>query len=128
MMGGDKLSTYETIFILDPSLDEHGVQKEIDKVEELITGRQGKIIKTEKWGLKKFSYPISKKTQGFYTLIYFEGEGNLPSELERSYKLNESCLRYLTVVSEGITEDESKDETKEEPDTDSSPDESSSSE
>jgi small subunit ribosomal protein S6 len=116
------LSIYETIFILDPTLDEHGVQKEIEKVEELITGRQGKIIKTEKWGLKKFSYPISKKTQGFYTLIYFEGNGNIPSELERFYKLNESCLRYLTVVSEGITEDEAKGETKEEKDIDLSSD------
>lgn len=122
------MSIYETIFILDPSLDEQGVQKEIGKVEELIAGRQGKVIKTEKWGLKKFSYPISKKTQGFYTLIYFEGDGNIPSELERSYKLNESCLRYLTVVSEGIIEDEPKGEPKEEPETDSSSEESSSSE
>lgn len=130
------MSIYETIFILVPSLDDQGVQKEIEKVEELITGRQGKILKTEKWGLKKFAYPISKKTQGFFTLIYFEGDGNIPSELERSYKLNESCLRYLTVVSEGITEDEpkgetkeeTKRETKEEPDANSSSDESSSSE
>lgn len=120
------MSIYETIFILDPSVDDHGVQKEIEKVEELITGRQGKIIKTEKWGLKKFAYPISKKTQGFYTLIYFEGNGNIPAELEKSYKLNESCLRYLTVVSEGIIEDEPKEEIKEEPGTVSSSDESSS--
>jgi len=115
------LTTYETIFVLDPSLEDHGIQKEIQKVEELITGRQGKIVKTEKWGLKKFAYPIKKKLQGFYTLIYFEGDGNIPSELERSYKLNESCLRYLTVLSESKVElQEQEEKTKEESEEDSS--------
>jgi small subunit ribosomal protein S6 len=119
MIGGDWLTTYETIFVLDPSLEEHGVQKEIQKVEDLITGRQGKIVKTEKWGLKKFAYPIKKKLQGFYTLIYFEGEGNIPSELERSFKLNESCLRYLTVLSESEAKSQEQEEKKEESEEDS---------
>lgn len=107
------MSLYETVFVLDPTLDDRGVQNEIEKIEELITSRKGKIIKTEKWGLKKFAYPIRKKVQGFYTLIYFECEGDLPSELERSYKLNESCLRYLTVVSEDKVDQEEEAEKKE---------------
>ncbi len=91
---------YETVFVLDPSLDEHTVEKEINKVEELITSNKGTVKKTEKWGMKKFAYPIKKKPQGYYTLIYFEGNGGLLKELERVYKLNEFCLRYLTVQSE----------------------------
>jgi ribosomal protein S6 len=52
-------------------------------------------------------------------LILFEGDVNIPKELERIYKLNEFCLRYLTVVaqaeekpvlSEGKAEEASKDE------------------
>jgi small subunit ribosomal protein S6 len=98
-IGGEKLKLYETVFVLDPTLDEHTIEKEINKVEELISSHQGKVKKTEKWGLKKFAYPIKKKLQGYYTLIYFEGDGSITTELERSYKLNESLLRYLTVVS-----------------------------
>ena len=94
------MRVYETIFVLDSSLDDHAIQKEIEKVERLIINQKGRIIKTEKWGTKKFAYPIKKKLQGYYTLIYFEGDGNIPTELERIYKLNEFCLRYLTVVSE----------------------------
>ena len=94
------MRVYETIFVLDPSLDDHTIQTEIKKVEELISKHKGRIIKTEKWGAKKFAYPIKKKLQGHYTLIYFEGDENIPTELERTYKLNEFCLRYLTVVSE----------------------------
>jgi small subunit ribosomal protein S6 len=99
-IGGEKLKLYETVFVLDPTLDEHAIEKEINKVEELISSNQGKVKKTEKWGLKKFAYPIKKKLQGYYTLIYFEGDGSITTELERSYKLNERLLRYLTVVSE----------------------------
>jgi len=100
VIGGEKLRVYETIFVLDPSLDDHTIQKEITKVEELILSRKGRLVKTEKWGMKRFAYPIKKKLQGYYTLIYFEGDGNIPTELEGIYELNESCLRYLTVVSE----------------------------
>ncbi|MCK4224978.1 MAG: 30S ribosomal protein S6 [candidate division Zixibacteria bacterium] len=94
------MRVYETIFVLDSSLDDGTIQKEIEKVERLIINQKGRIIKIEKWGTKKFTYPIKKKLQGYYTLIYFEGDGNIPTELERIYKLNEFCLRYLTVVSE----------------------------
>jgi small subunit ribosomal protein S6 len=76
------------------------MEKEIKKVEDLIANQKGRVIKTEKWGTRRLCYPIRKKMQGFYTLIYFEGDGNIPAELERAYKLNELCLRYLTVVSE----------------------------
>ncbi len=94
------MSIYESVFVLDPSLDDHAIQKEIEKVEQFITNHKGRIIRNEKWGMKRFAYPIKKKQQGYYTLIYFEGDGNFLSELERLYKLNDSCLRYLTVVSE----------------------------
>ncbi len=103
---------YETVFVLDPSLDEHTIEKEISKVEGLITNHKGSIRKTEKWGMKKFAYPIKRKMQGYYTLIYFAGDGDIPTELERSYKLNEHCLRYLTVVSQEKDKQPDKEESK----------------
>jgi len=94
------LTRYETVFVLDPSLDDKTIQKEIKKVEDLITDHKGQVLKTDKWGKKRFAYPISKKNEGYYTLILFEGDGKIPKELERVYKLNEFCLRYLTVVAQ----------------------------
>jgi small subunit ribosomal protein S6 len=107
------LRLYETVFVLDPSLDEHAVEKERAKVEELIASRKGTVKKIDRWGMKKFAYPINKRPQGYYTLIYFEGDGSLLEELERVYKLNESCLRYLTVVSEDEWTEGEREETGE---------------
>lgn len=94
---------YETVFVLDPSLDDTILQKEIKKVEDLITDHKGQVLKIDKWGKRRFAYPINRKNEGYYTLILFEGEGKIPKELERAYKLNELCLRYLTVVAEEET-------------------------
>jgi small subunit ribosomal protein S6 len=94
------LPRYETVFVLDPSLDDKTIQKEIKKVEALITDHKGEVLKIDKWGKKRFAYPIKKKHEGFYTLVLFEGEGKIPKELERAYNLNELCLRYLTVMAE----------------------------
>jgi len=113
------LPRYETVFVLDPSLDDKTIQTEIKKVEDFITDQKGQMLKIDKWGKKRFAYPIKKKREGFYTLILFEGNGRIPKELERAYRLNEFCLRYLTVaaqeeakpiVSEGKEQQVKKDE------------------
>ncbi|KPK76423.1 MAG: hypothetical protein AMJ89_04175 [candidate division Zixibacteria bacterium SM23_73] len=110
---------YETVFVLDPSLDDKTIQKEIKKVEALITDHKGEVLQINKWGKRRLAYPIKKKHEGFYTLILFEGEGKIPKELERAYNLNEFCLRYLTliaeeekgpIVSEGKEQEVKKDE------------------
>jgi small subunit ribosomal protein S6 len=98
------LPRYETVFVLDPSLDDKAIQKEIKRVEDLITEHKGEVLKTNKWGKRRLTYPIKKKHEGYYTLILFQGEGRISKELERAYKLNESCLRYMTVAAEGEEE------------------------
>jgi small subunit ribosomal protein S6 len=94
------LPRYETVFILDPSLDDKTIQKEIKRVEDFIAEHKGQVLKIDKWGKKRFAYPIKKRHEGYYSLILFEGDGEIPKELERAYKLNESCLRYLTVAAQ----------------------------
>ncbi len=91
---------YETVFILDPGLDEITWDKEVKKIEELIENNKGKIIQTQRWGLRKLSYHIKKRNEGYYVLIQFEAPISLIRELDRYYKLNESCLRFLNVVLE----------------------------
>jgi small subunit ribosomal protein S6 len=91
------MNFYETIFILDAAPD--AIDAEIKKVEDLITAHKGEVVSADRWGMRKLAYEIKRKGQGFYTCIYFKGDNGLPAILENQYKLNENCLRYLTVVS-----------------------------
>ncbi len=95
------MKKYETTFVLDSTLDNESLEKEIKKVSDIITNSGGSISKLERWGVKRFAYPIARRQQGFYTYILFEGSPKTPQELEKAYKLNEACLRHLTVVHSG---------------------------
>ena len=91
------MNNYETVFILTPVLSEDQTKEAVKKFEEEIKSLGGKLTNSESWGLKKLAYPIQKKTTGFYFLLEYEGEGNLVSELEVTFKRDERVMRFLTV-------------------------------
>jgi small subunit ribosomal protein S6 len=89
---------YETTFIVNASLDDVQVDGVISRVQETITKNGGTISSLNKWGRKRLSYSINKRTNGFYVNIEFEAAGTLLAPLERSFQLDEMILRHLTVV------------------------------
>jgi small subunit ribosomal protein S6 len=91
------MNSYETVFILTPVLSDDQAKEAVQKFESEIANLGGKLKHSEKWGLKKLAYPIQKKTTGFYFLLEFEGEGDIISNLELSFKRDERVMRFLTV-------------------------------
>jgi small subunit ribosomal protein S6 len=91
---------YETIFILDPSVEDARVDSEIEKIQEFIRARNGEVTETQRWGRRKLAYEINHRKEGVYTLIRFRSGAEVPAELDRRYRLNESMLRHLTVLHE----------------------------
>lgn len=90
------MNHYETVFILTPVLSDAQVEEAVKKFEDFLKERNCKIVAKENWGLKPLAYPIQLKKNGFYTLIQFEGEGTIVSELELAFKRDERIIRYLT--------------------------------
>jgi small subunit ribosomal protein S6 len=89
---------YETTFIVNASLDDPQVEAVITRVQETITKNGGSIAAVNKWGRKRLSYPVNKKTNGFYVNLEFEANGALIAALERSFQLDEMILRHLTIA------------------------------
>jgi small subunit ribosomal protein S6 len=89
---------YETVFILDPGLDENQVNEEIEKTQTLITSHGGKILDVQRWGRKRLAYEINRKRDGVYTLLKHESSGEVVKELERRLRLDENVMRVLTVI------------------------------
>ncbi|HDZ41970.1 MAG TPA: 30S ribosomal protein S6 [Bacteroidetes bacterium] len=90
------LNHYETVFIATPVLSENQMKEAVQKFKKVITDKGGEIIHEENWGLKKLSYPIQKKSTGFYYLIEFKGPGELIEQLEIQYRRDERIIRFLT--------------------------------
>ena len=92
------MKLYELTVIINSSLEESVIQADIEKIEKHITSGGGKIHKIERWGVKRMTYLIKGFHQGFYVHYLFEAAGTLISEIEKSMRINENILRYLTVL------------------------------
>jgi len=90
------VQSYESVIILDSQLEDEPIEKEITRIEGLITARKGEVIDTERWGRKKLSYEMKGRQQGFYALFRFKLEPKALQEMSHTLKLNERVLRQLT--------------------------------
>ena len=68
-----------------------------EKYTNLVNKNDGKIVKTENWGLLNLSYLIKKNKKGNYIHFKIEGSSKTISELEKNEKIDKNLLRYLTV-------------------------------
>ena len=89
---------YESIFIVDSHLPNEQIESSIVKHTQLIEKNGGKIKLIDRWGKKRLAFEIAKKQYGFYVYVRFEGEGKLCQELNRSFKLDDAVIRFLTVA------------------------------
>ena len=96
-MAKKALKNYETIFILDSIADEDKIESQIQKYVAFLTKNGSEIVNIDRWGRRKFTYPIKKKHTGYYVSIEFASDTEITAKLERTYHLDENVLRYLTV-------------------------------
>ena len=91
---------YETIFILHPSLDEEAVKANIEKFKGVIENGGGTVENVDFWGKRKLAYEIAKVNEGFYTLINFEANTELPKELDRVFRITDGVIRHIVFKQE----------------------------
>jgi len=92
--------TYESTFIINSSLEDGQMEGLIAKVSDSLVKSGSQILDVNRWGRKRFTYPIKKRNNGFYVCIRFTGTGDIIPKLERMYQLEENILRSLTIVLE----------------------------
>ncbi len=92
------MNRYELTYIVNPNLEETARKELIEKFSELIQQNGGTVEKVdETWGKRRLAYPINDLLEGYYVLVTFQSESELPREVERNLGINENILRYLTI-------------------------------
>ena len=89
------MNQYEVLYVITPELDEEADKVVMDKFADIITANGGEIEKTEVWGKRRLAYPIDYKTEGYYVLVAFNANPELPRELERNMRNDERLMRYM---------------------------------
>ena len=91
---------YETIFILNPALEEEAVKANIEKFKGVIENGGGTVENVDFWGKRKLAYEIAKVNEGYYTLVNFTADSELPRELDRIFRITDGVMRHIIVKEE----------------------------
>tara|TARA_Y100001980_G_C14288992_1_gene120677 strand:- start:53 stop:382 length:330 start_codon:yes stop_codon:yes gene_type:complete len=91
------MAFYEQTFIGKQDLSNKEVDNLVAKYSELIN-KNGKILKTEKWGLLNLSTKINKNKKGIFVHFKFESDKEESiKDVENKLSIDNNVLRYLTV-------------------------------
>ena len=90
------MNRYETVFIINPSVEEAGIKSLIQKFSDLINNA-GKVENVEEMGRRKLAYEIKKNKEGYYVVINFEAQPELIKELERIYRITDEVIKFIVV-------------------------------
>jgi len=88
---------YETIFVINPSLNEEENKQVVERFTSLI-GENGEISKVDEWGKRRLAYAIEDFTEGYYVYVSFESKPDFPAELDRIYKITDAVIRSIIVA------------------------------
>ena len=89
-------SKYETIFVVNPELNEEGREALVKKFTDMIA-ENGEIAKIDDWGKRRLAYAINDLHEGYYTLVEFTAPQAFPAELDRVYKITDGIMRSIIV-------------------------------
>ena len=91
------MALYEHVFLARQDLSQAQVDALAATATEIVEANDGKVTKTETWGLKNLAYKIDRNRKAHFVLLNIEGPGAVVAELERQTRINEDVIRYLTV-------------------------------
>ena len=97
----DQQFYYETMYILRPDIAEDEVTNHIEKYNKLLEKFGGKILDSQMRGKRRLAYQIAKHREGIYVQLSHQGDGQHIFKIEKSMRLSDDVIRYMTVKQEG---------------------------
>jgi len=88
---------YENVFIARQDVSSAQVETMTDAVGATLQERGGAVASREFWGLRNLTYRIKKNRKGHYVLLNIEAPAEAIQEMERTMRLNEDILRFMTI-------------------------------
>ncbi|MDG5487323.1 30S ribosomal protein S6 [Sphingomonas sp. BGYR3] len=91
------MALYEHVFLARQDLAQAQVDALAETATKIVESMEGKVVKTETWGLRSLAYRIAKNRKAHYVMIEIDGPPTVVAELERQTAINEDVIRYMTV-------------------------------
>jgi small subunit ribosomal protein S6 len=92
------------MLIFSGRMEPQAVDQEIEKVRGFIEAGKGSVHSVERMGRRRLAYDIRKESDGHYAVFHFEDDPSRIVGLQRSFRLNESILRFMVFRKERFPE------------------------
>ena len=93
----ETMPQYEHVFLARQDLAQAQVDALAQQATQIIESNEGKVTKTENWGLRSLAYKIAKNRKAHYVMLNIDAPAGVVAELERQTAINEDVIRYMTV-------------------------------
>lgn len=93
----ETIRPYEGVIIMLTDAAEEKQKNLFKKNKKIIESFKGKLHNVDTWGRRKLANPIEKEKTGVYFHYTFTASPECINELERTMKINEDILRFITV-------------------------------
>jgi len=91
------MALYEHVFLARQDLSQAQVDALAATATEIVEANNGKVTKTETWGLRSLAYKIQKNRKAHFVMLNIDARAGVVAELERQTAINEDIIRFMTV-------------------------------
>lgn len=91
---------YETTFIIQPEISDEAVHALSARLDEILQKHGAVRLFYDDQGRRRMAYEIKKFQKGRYVTAYYLDHGKAVAEIERALRLDDSILRFLTVLAD----------------------------
>ena len=100
---------FELIYVIQPDATPDREQEIHGRADTVIEGAGSRVLLREDWGKRKLAYEIKSFQKGHYVQLNFLGNGSEVAELERSLRIDQDVLRFLSIqVSDDVVDVEAR--------------------
>jgi small subunit ribosomal protein S6 len=92
-----RMALYEHVFLARQDLAQAQVDALAEAATKIIEEGNGKVVKTETWGLRTLAYRIAKNRKAHYVMLEIDAPAGVVAELERQTSINEDIVRFMTI-------------------------------
>jgi len=100
-MSTNKNRLYELIYLVNREASDEARADVTARIKAVISDFNGEVVKTESWGKRRLAYEIQKGSErhqkAYYEYNILQGPAGMTQEIERVLRLNEDCIRFLTI-------------------------------
>jgi small subunit ribosomal protein S6 len=92
------LREYEVMLILPAEADESAVGGAVERITRVLSAGGGEVKSIDRWGRRRFAFPIARQSEGYYVVVRFTGEPSSLAEIDRALTLADEVMRFKVVV------------------------------